>query len=183
MHQGLPSCSTLMWHFTLIFRYHLRNCIFAKGCIDSFWTLAIGLFHNNISDWCWWWEFLRLHNLRGSFYCHCCWGICWKQRGASSKHFGSFTVNMSSYHIFFCKVWIPAFTEVFTKMLAHGSTELYDTEDAWKSYIPKHIYLSLFKNIFFSSLFTDAHNSLAGPESALVAALAKVKPPWVVGRA
>jgi len=28
------------------------------------------------------------------------------------------------------EVWIPAFTEVFTKMLAHGSTELYDPEDA-----------------------------------------------------
>jgi len=28
------------------------------------------------------------------------------------------------------EVWIPAFTEVFTKMLAHGSSELYDPEDA-----------------------------------------------------
>ena len=28
------------------------------------------------------------------------------------------------------KVWVSAFTEVFTKMLAHGSTELFDPEDA-----------------------------------------------------
>ena len=38
-------------------------------------------------------------------------------------------------HCVFRKVWIPAFAEVFTKMLAHGSTELFDPEDAWKSYI------------------------------------------------
>jgi len=28
------------------------------------------------------------------------------------------------------QVWVSAFTEVFTKMLAHGSTELFDPEDA-----------------------------------------------------
>jgi len=28
------------------------------------------------------------------------------------------------------EVWVPAFAEVFTKMLAHGSTELFDPEDA-----------------------------------------------------
>jgi len=28
------------------------------------------------------------------------------------------------------EVWIPAFTDVFTKMLAHGSAELFDTTDA-----------------------------------------------------
>ena len=42
----------------------------------------------------------------------------------------------SIYRYYFVpnKVWVSAFTEVFTKMLAHGSTELFDPEDAWTTF-------------------------------------------------
>ena len=64
---------------------------------------------------------------------------------------------MSSYvcchicHCVFRKVWVPAFAEVFTKMLAHGSTELFDPEDAWKSYIPIFLNISIY---WFSTIYS-----------------------------
>ena len=63
-------------------------------------------------------------------------------------------IMTSSYHRFFCKVWIPAFTAVFTKMLAHGSTELFDTTDAKTAWAKKYICIAI--SIFYP-LFQKIH--------------------------